>query len=119
MEITRFTRATPYDAPGHFDMRCLRLQGHDVSSATFAWVGISHFLPNGGAEMDTGTLDRIYLVLEGEITIELENGDCYQLTRYDSCFIPADTKRRLYNKQNDITTMVVIMPYPEAKNDTP
>ena len=59
MQITRFSDAPRYDAPRHFDMCSLRLQGFDVSASRFAWVGLSHFLPQGGAEMDSGPLEKI------------------------------------------------------------
>jgi len=71
MQITRFTDARRYDAPNHFDMRSLRLQGFDISASRFAWVGLSHFLPQGGAAMDAGPLEKIYVVIDGQITVEL------------------------------------------------
>jgi hypothetical protein len=41
MQVTRFADARRYDAPKHFDMRSLRLQGFDASASKFAWVGSS------------------------------------------------------------------------------
>ena len=49
MQITRFAEARRHDAPKHFDMRSLRLQGFDMTSSQFAWVGLSHFLPRRAA----------------------------------------------------------------------
>ena len=112
MEITRFAQARRYDAPKHFDMRSLRLQGFDASSASFAWVGLSHFLPGGGAEMDSGPIEKIYVVLEGEVTIELEDGGLQTLKALDSCFIPPGEKRAILNKTNAVATMLVVMPHP-------
>ena len=41
----------PYEAPKHFDMRrCGCRAGTSVGRKSF-WVGLSHFLPGGGAEM--------------------------------------------------------------------
>ncbi|WOJ97733.1 cupin domain-containing protein [Congregibacter brevis] len=113
MEITRFEDAPRYDAPGHFDMRGLRLQGFDVSSATFAWTGLSRFLPGGGAEMDESPLEKIYVVLEGQITITLGSGESQVLKRFDSCFIPGGEARAIGNASNEMATMLVVMPYPE------
>ena len=31
MHVTRFDEAPEYQAPNHFDMRCLRLQGREVA----------------------------------------------------------------------------------------
>lgn len=114
MEINRFEDVSSYDAPGHFDMRGLRLQGFDASSAGFAWTGLSHFLPGGGAEMDASPLEKIYVVIEGEVTIVLGNGEKHVLAKFDSCFIPGGESRAISNESNQMATMLVIMPYPEA-----
>ncbi len=112
MEITRFADARPYTAPKHHDMRGLRLQGFDASGARFAWTGLSHFLPGGGAEMDESPLEKIYVVLEGAVTIELGDGSVERLERYDSCFIPGGEARAIRNDGNAVASMLVIMPYP-------
>ncbi|MBT4523252.1 MAG: cupin domain-containing protein [Halieaceae bacterium] len=114
MDVTRFDEARRYDAPKHFDMRSLRLQGFDASASEFAWVGLSHFLPGGGAEMDASPLEKIYVVLEGEITVELVEGEIQVLTAMDSCFIPGGESRAISNKGNSVASMLVVMPYPEA-----
>jgi len=116
MEITRFDDAKPYVAPKHYDMRSLRLQGFEASASKFAWSGLSHFLPGGGAEMDASPLEKIYVVLEGEITIELGDGTIETLKPMDSCFIPGDEARAVRNEGNSVATMLVVMPYPEAQS---
>jgi len=95
MHITRFAEALPYVAPKHFDMRSLRLQGFEVSASRFAWTGLSHFLPGGGAEMDASPLEKIYVVLR----------------ELDSCFIPGNEARAVRNKGNSVATMLVVMPH--------
>ncbi len=112
MQVTRFGEAHRYDAPNHFDMRSLRLQGMEVSDADFAWVGLSHFLPGGGASMDAGTTGKIYVVLAGRVAIELDDGSVNILDRLDSCFIPAGESRAIRNEENEVATMLVIMPQP-------
>jgi mannose-6-phosphate isomerase-like protein (cupin superfamily) len=113
MQITRLGEARRYDAPKHFDMRSLRLQGFDASAADFAWTGLSYFLPGGGAEMDAGPIGKIYVVLEGEITIALGDGSSHVLGRLDSCFIPAGEARAIRNAGNVVAAMLVVMPYPK------
>jgi mannose-6-phosphate isomerase-like protein (cupin superfamily) len=115
VQITRFADARRYDAPKHFDMRSLRLQGFDMSASKFAWVGVSHFLPQGGAEMDAGTLEKIYVVLEGEVTVELGDGTRHALSKLDSCHIPGGEARSIRNHGNSVATMLVVMPYPEPR----
>ena len=116
MEITRFAEARRYDAPKHYDMRGLRLQGFEASAARFAWTGLSQFLPGGGAEMDTSALEKIYVVLDGEVTIELGDGTTHALHRFDSCFIPGGEARAIRNEGNLTAIMLVIMPYPESRS---
>ena len=112
MQITRFSEARRYDAPKHFDMRSLRLQGFDLSASRFAWVGLSHFLPQGGAEMDSGPLEKIYVVLEGEVTVQLADGTTHVLSVLDSCHIPGGEARAIRNDSNRVATMLVVMPHP-------
>jgi glyoxylate utilization-related uncharacterized protein len=114
MQITRLADAKRYDAPKHFDMRSLRLQGLDASAADFAWVGLSYFLPGGGAEIDVGAIGKIYIVLEGVVTIVLDDGVTHALARLDSCFIPAGEARAIRNEGNVVATMLVVMPTPKT-----
>jgi hypothetical protein len=43
MQVTRLADARTYEAPKHFDMRGLRLQGFDASDAQSFWVGLSNW----------------------------------------------------------------------------
>jgi quercetin dioxygenase-like cupin family protein len=114
MKITRLGDAKRYDAPKHFDMRALRLQGAEASGADFATVGLSYFLPGGGAEMDAGTIGKIYVVLDGQITLTLSDGSTHLLDKLDSCFIAAGEARAVANSGNVVAAMLVVMPYPKA-----
>jgi len=110
VHVTRIADAQRYDAPKHFDMRSLRLQGLDASPADFGWVGLSHFLPGGGAELDAGPLGKIYVVLAGKVTIVLGDGARHVLGPLDSCFIPAGEAREIHNDANEVASMLVFMP---------
>jgi quercetin dioxygenase-like cupin family protein len=116
MQVTRFADARRYDAPKHFDMRSLRLQGFDVSDSKFAWVGVSHFLPQGGAEMDSSPLEKIYVVLSGQVTVELSGGATHVLKALDSCYIPGGEARAIRNDSNAVATMLVVMPHPGPRS---
>jgi glyoxylate utilization-related uncharacterized protein len=115
MQVTRFPDARRYDAPRHFDMRSLRLQGFDLTASRFAWVGLSHFLPQGGAEMDAGALEKIYVVLAGEVSITLADGTVHVLAALDSCHIPGGEARAIRNDANTVATMLVMMPHAEPR----
>lgn len=113
MQITRFNEAKPYVAPKHFDMKGFRLQGWDVSDSKNFWVGLSQFLPGGGAEMDDSPLEKVYIVLSGEVTIVLANGEESILKPKDSCFLAPNEARSIVNRCNETAYMYVIMNYPK------
>jgi quercetin dioxygenase-like cupin family protein len=115
MHIKRFVDAQPYQAPNHFDMRSLRLQGFEAGGPKTSWVGLSHFLPGGGAGPDSSALEKVYVVLAGSLTIRADGKDV-TLRALDSCCIPAGETREVKNLGNEVATMLVIMPYPR---DTP
>lgn len=114
MEVTRFVDAKEYHPPLHDGCTALRLQGFEASSADFAWTGLSHILPGGGADMDAGPLGKIYVVTAGEVTVTLGDGNSESLGIMDSCFIPAGEAREVRNNGNAVASMIVIMPYPDA-----
>ena len=111
MDVMRLADARPYDAPKHFDMRGLRLQGYDASTAQSFWVGLSNFLPGGGAEMDATPLEKVYIVVDGEVTVTTDAGET-TLAKYDSCRLGPGEARSIVNKTNLPALMLVVMPYP-------
>jgi quercetin dioxygenase-like cupin family protein len=112
MHVTRLDDARPYEAPKHFDMRGLRLQGFDASPAEDFWVGLSCFLPGGGAESDATAIEKVYVVLEGTVTITTDDGDV-ELQALDSCHLRAGERRSIINSTNLPASMLVVMPYPK------
>lgn len=114
MKITRFGEARPYQAPNHFDMRSLRLQGFEEGGPERFWVGASHFLPGGGAGPDASPLEKVYVVLSGALTVKTPAMEAV-LGPMDSCCIPGNETRSVHNHGNEVATMLVVMPYPEAR----
>jgi quercetin dioxygenase-like cupin family protein len=112
MEVTRIDDAKPYEAPKHFDMRGLRLQGFDATGSESFWVGLSNFLPGGGAEMDSTPLEKVYVVIEGRVTVSTEAGQT-ELGPLDSCYLAAGEGRSIENRTNLPALMLVVMPYPK------
>jgi quercetin dioxygenase-like cupin family protein len=112
MRVTRFTQAEPYEAPNHRDVRSVRLQGFAEGGPEAAWVGLSNFLPGGGAGPDASPLEKVYVVLEGEMTV-IVGGEESVLHRYDSCTIPGNVSREIVNRGDGVCAMMVIMPYPD------
>jgi quercetin dioxygenase-like cupin family protein len=116
MHVTRLAEAKPYDAAKHFNMTGLRLQGFEASPTQSFWVGISHFLPNGGAEASASPLERVYLVISGDVTVITDDGETV-LGPLDSCHLAPGEKRAIINRTNQPASMLVIMPYPERAPD--
>ena len=102
----------PYEAAGHFNMTAMRLHGKEETGAKKFWMGLSHFLPGGGAEMGSTPTDKIYFVLEGEVTIVTPDSEI-TLRRWDSIFIGPGEQRAIINKTNLPASMLVVINYPE------
>lgn len=109
IQITRFDDAKPYDAKKHFGMTAMRLHGQGVSDLEDYWVGFSTFLPGGGAEKGSAPTGKVYVVLEGEITVTSDEGDVV-LRKFDSCYIAPNTERSIINASNHPVQMLVISP---------
>ena len=103
-----------YAAPKHFGMTAMRLQGKEESGAEKFWMGMSHFLPGGGAEYDyeVSPTEKIYFVLEGEVTIYTKDKEKIVLKKNDSLFIAPNEGRSLVNETNMPASMLVIVNYP-------
>jgi glyoxylate utilization-related uncharacterized protein len=114
MEITRYDEAPSYEAPGHFDVYGLRLQGFEVTKTRNFWMSISHFLPGGGCEYGTTPIEKVYFVLDGEVTIKTEEGEVV-LKKWDSIYLAPNETRSILNKTNSPASMLVAMPYPEPR----
>ena len=105
--------AKPYEAPGHFKMVALRLHHKETTGIETFWVGLSHFLPGGGAEMSASSSERVYFVLSGNITVKSEDGKAFTLDPMDSLYIPSGEKRCIINETNMPATLLVIVSRPK------
>lgn len=114
MQVTRLEDARPYEAPKHHEMRALRLQGFDASDAQGFWVGLSHFLPGGRADHDATPLEKVYVVVDGEVTVVTDSEEV-TLRPYDSCYLAPDEARAVVNRTNRPASMLVVMPYPPGR----
>ena len=111
MLVKRFNDAKSYEAPNHRGVVGLRLQGFEPGGPTNQWVGYSQFLPGGGAGPDSTPFEKVYVVLDGEMTV-LVNGVETVLGKYDSCTIAPNEVREIVNRGNLISTILAIILYP-------
>jgi mannose-6-phosphate isomerase-like protein (cupin superfamily) len=70
-------------------------------------------LPGGGAGPDSTVFEKVYIVLDGEMTVIIDGQETV-LGKYDSCTIPANEVRTIENRSNHICVMLVVIPYPPA-----
>jgi mannose-6-phosphate isomerase-like protein (cupin superfamily) len=111
MKVKRFEEAEVYEAPNHWGVTGLRLQGFEDGGAENQWMGLSQFLPGGGAGPDATPLEKLYFIVEGEMTVTTQGKDTV-LRKFDSCTIPAGQERKSENRSNHVCKMLVVMPYP-------
>jgi quercetin dioxygenase-like cupin family protein len=90
----------------------LRLFGLDAGGPKQFVVGLSHFLPGGGAGPDGSPPEKVYFVLAGELTV-IVGGKETVLKKYDSCVIQPDEKREIINRGNEVCTIFVAVVPPK------
>jgi quercetin dioxygenase-like cupin family protein len=114
MLVKHLVDAKHYEAPNHFQMRAMRLQGFEPGGPEKFWVGLSHFLPGGGAGPDSSPLEKVYVVLAGRLVVRAD-GEETELGPMDSVCTGGNVIREVRNDTNEVVTMLVIMPYPEQR----
>ncbi|QKM65233.1 hypothetical protein DCO17_08300 [Polynucleobacter tropicus] len=116
MHITRIDQAKPYQANNHDNMTCLRLQGKEASSCHQMWMGMSVIEPGGQTGLDASDVEKIYFVVEGEVTVICESvtGEKSEaiLGPHDSCVFLIGEKRQLKNLGSQIAKVVLVMASP-------
>jgi len=114
MKKIELEQVSPYDAPGHFGMTAMRLSGKEETGATKFWMGMSHFLPGGGAgwAYEDNPLEKVYFVIDGEITVKSKDEE-FVLKQYDTLFLGPNEGRELMNKTNKTASMLVVITYPD------
>ena len=106
MQVKRFSEAKPYEAPNHRGYSSLRLFGAEAGGTQTLIVGISHFLPGGGAGPDASPPEKVYLVLAGELTV-IAGGKEMIVRVGDSCYIGPNEVREIVNRGNKVCTIAV------------
>ncbi len=74
---------------------------------------MSQILPGGHTSLDASPIEKIYFVVEGELTIETPDGET-TLSQFDSCRIAPNEARALKNKTNKPVIVLLSMPLAAA-----
>jgi mannose-6-phosphate isomerase-like protein (cupin superfamily) len=113
MQITRLNEAQTYQAPNHDGMTCYRLQGKEAGLSEKMWMGMSVIEPGGHTGLDGSPSEKIYFVLEGELSVVCETQDGQhsetKLHANDSCTFLAGEKRQLKNLSNATAKVLLVM----------
>jgi len=112
-KVIKANEAVTYEAPGHYDVRTTRLHnGEDVGGQL--GLGLSHFLPGGGAEMANAPIELLYYIVSGEMTVTTDDGQSYCLKAGDSIHFGKGQGRESKNTGLVAAQMLVMM-CPPAK----
>ncbi|MFL6947545.1 MAG: cupin domain-containing protein [Xanthobacteraceae bacterium] len=111
MLVKRFKEAKPYEAPNHRNYSSLRLFGAEAGGPEQFVMGLSHFLPGGGAGPDASPTEKVYVIIAGELTVIVDGKETV-LKANDSCFIGPNESREIINRGNDVVTMLVAVSTP-------
>jgi glyoxylate utilization-related uncharacterized protein len=113
MKRVKFEAVKPYNPPGHINMTALKLQGKEETGVSNFWVGLSHFLPGGGAEWgyEDNPEEKVYVALEGEITIKTAD-ETVVLKQWDSIYLEPNEGREIKNETNKPASLLVIITNP-------
>ncbi|MFL5000470.1 MAG: cupin domain-containing protein [Xanthobacteraceae bacterium] len=112
MLVKRFKEAKPYEAPNHRNYSSLRLFGAEAGGPKQFVMGLSHFLPGGGAGPDASPTEKVYVIIAGELTVIVDGMETV-LKANDSCFIGPNESREIINRGNDVVTMLVAVSTPQ------
>ena len=110
MKKVRLDQVSPYEAPGHSKMVALKLQGKEETGIEKFWMGLSYFLPGGGAEYayEDSPTEKVYIVLDGEMTVKTKKEEI-TLGPMDSVYLAPNEGREIINKTNKPVTMLVVI----------
>lgn len=112
-KIVHRAEAVPYEAARHFDVRTTRLHNPEDVLGGSVVLGLSHFLPGGGAEMAPANFEMVYYIVQGEMTVTIQEEDGQEqkhlLRDGDSVHFSRGTRRAILNTGCVTAQMLVIM----------
>jgi quercetin dioxygenase-like cupin family protein len=107
MKLVKVGEGATYDAPKHFNYWSIKKLQPETCTKNLT-VGVSHFLPSGGAEMGASPLERVYFCIEGSITVKGKTEE-YKLETGDCIYIAPGEERSFKVSNTKPATLLVIM----------
>jgi quercetin dioxygenase-like cupin family protein len=97
-----------YEAKKHFNCWTGHKVTPDVTSKRLN-ISYSHFLPNGGAEMCSSPLERVYYLLTGSMAVKGKDEQEFIMQPGDMVYIAPNEERAVRILGPEVATMMVIM----------
>ena len=114
-KVTKKDEAVTYKPANHYDMRATRLHNADDVNGSIT-LGFSHFLPGGGAEMGKASIELLYFVVDGCMTVTTDDGQVHVLNAGDSIhFSPGQGRESKNNGAETAAMLGVSCPGKDAK----
>jgi len=108
MKVIKKDQGNPYDAKGHFGCWAVRKLDAPKDSHRLS-ISLSHFLPNGGAEMSSSPKERAYFIISGSMLLR-GKGEEYLLGQGDLIYIAPGEEREIKVLGADpVTSLVMIV----------
>lgn len=107
MKVVRIGDGNLYDAPGHYNCSSMTkfVMGEDTKRTS---VGVSHFLPEGGATMSSSPKERVYVVITGRITV-FGHDEEHHLHERQMIYIPPHVERGFKVLGTEPASILVIL----------
>ena len=108
MKVIKDDEGVPYEGKGHFNCWNLRKLASGTDSKRIS-ASMTHFLPNGGAEMSSSDKERVYLCISGSLMLKGKNNDEYYLEPGDMIYIGPDEERSVEVIGTEPATILVFI----------
>ena len=105
MDLTTHSAAARFAPPNHDGVEAARLQ-----ATHFAMVALADWPAGSTATMEAAPIAKIYVIVEGTLTVVALDGARHRLARYDSIHIPAGEARAIVNETDARAAMIVVTP---------
>jgi quercetin dioxygenase-like cupin family protein len=107
MKLIKVGEGTPYSAAKHFGSWSIEKVTPGITSRELQ-VGVSHFLPGGGAEFSSSPNERVYFCIDGKITVKGQSEE-HHLEQGDMIYIAAGEDRSFQVSNTKPATILVII----------
>jgi len=108
MKMIKKEGGSPYEAKGHSGCWAVRKMDAAKDSRRLS-ISLSHFLPQGGAEMSSSPKERAYFILSGLMLVKGKTEE-YRLSQGDLIYIaPGEEREVQVIGTEPVTSLVIIV----------